>query len=68
VLVQPSLAAQLRARVPYPAAMAVLLQTSQGDMVIDLHTDLAPNACKNFIKLCKCVVSRYLGVCESCWR
>jgi hypothetical protein len=32
----------------------VLLQTSQGDMVIDLHTELAPVACKNFLKLCKC--------------
>ena len=37
--------------------MAVLLQTSQGDMVVDLLTDLAPTACKNFLKLCKCVLS-----------
>jgi peptidyl-prolyl cis-trans isomerase-like 4 len=36
--------------------MAVLLQTSQGDLVVDLYTDLAPNACKNFLKLCKCVL------------
>jgi peptidyl-prolyl cis-trans isomerase-like 4 len=35
--------------------MAVLLQTSQGDLVVDLHTGLAPLACKNFLKLCKCV-------------
>ena len=40
------------------AAMAVLLQTSQGDLVVDLYTDLAPNACKNFLKLCKCVLLR----------
>lgn len=33
----------------------VMLQTSQGDIIIDLHVDLAPNACKNFLKLCKCV-------------
>lgn len=33
--------------------MSVLLQTSKGDIVIDLFTDLAPLACKNFIKLCK---------------
>lgn len=32
----------------------VLLQTSQGDVVIDLHAELAPLACKNFLKLCKC--------------
>lgn len=33
--------------------MSVLLETSKGDIVIDLHTDLCPVACKNFIKLCK---------------
>src|SRR4051812_28934151 len=33
--------------------MSVLLETSVGDLVIDLHTDLAPKACKNFLKLCK---------------
>lgn len=32
-----------------------MLQTSQGDIIIDLHVDLAPNTCKNFLKLCKCV-------------
>ncbi|GJQ13467.1 hypothetical protein GpartN1_g5258.t1 [Galdieria partita] len=33
--------------------MSVLLQTSKGDIVIDLFTELAPLACKNFLKLCK---------------
>jgi peptidyl-prolyl cis-trans isomerase-like 4 len=33
--------------------MAVLLETSQGDMVIDLHHEDCPIACKNFLKLCK---------------
>ena len=35
-------------------AMAVLLETSKGDMVIDLHVDEAPKSAKNFLKLCKC--------------
>ena len=34
--------------------MAVLLETSKGDMVIDLHVDEAPKSAKNFLKLCKC--------------
>lgn len=33
--------------------MAVLIETSIGDLVIDLHTKESPNACKNFLKLCK---------------
>ena len=40
--------------------MAVLLETSQGDIVIDLHTELCPIACKNFIKLCK---TKYYNFC-----
>jgi peptidyl-prolyl cis-trans isomerase-like 4 len=32
---------------------AVLLETSIGDIVIDLKTDDAPKACLNFLKLCK---------------
>uniref|UniRef100_V5EZW5 Chloride channel protein n=1 Tax=Kalmanozyma brasiliensis (strain GHG001) TaxID=1365824 RepID=V5EZW5_KALBG len=32
--------------------MSVLLETSLGDIVIDLHTDLAPRSCTNFLKLC----------------
>eukprot|EP00967_Tisochrysis_lutea_P075599 scaffold101907_cov31-Tisochrysis_lutea.AAC.3 len=33
--------------------MSVLLETSLGDIVIDLHVQLAPNASRNFLKLCK---------------
>lgn len=33
--------------------MAVLLETSVGDLVIDLYVDDCPNTAKNFLKLCK---------------
>lgn len=33
--------------------MAVLLETSLGDLVIELSTTECPLACKNFLKLCK---------------
>ncbi|KAF3924324.1 Phosphatase [Orbilia brochopaga] len=33
--------------------MSVLLETSAGDIVIDLLTEDAPNTCLNFLKLCK---------------
>ena len=33
--------------------MSVLVETSFGDIVIDLHTKKCPNACFNFLKLCK---------------
>ena len=33
--------------------MSVLLETSKGDIVIDLHVDKCPVSCKNFLKLCK---------------
>ena len=33
--------------------MSVLLETSKGDIVIDLHCEDCPIACKNFLKLCK---------------
>lgn len=33
--------------------MSVLLETSKGDLVIDLHTDQAPVSSTNFLKLCK---------------
>lgn len=38
--------------------MAVLLETSKGDLVIDLFVDECPIASKNFLKLCKCVPCR----------
>lgn len=37
----------------YAATMSVLLETSLGDIVIDLLTDYAPKECENFLKLCK---------------
>ncbi|PHH78110.1 hypothetical protein CDD83_4048 [Cordyceps sp. RAO-2017] len=33
--------------------MSVLLETSVGDIVIDLLVDYAPKLCENFLKLCK---------------
>ncbi|KAE9620830.1 hypothetical protein Lal_00019697 [Lupinus albus] len=33
--------------------MSVLIVTSLGDLVVDLHTDKCPLTCKNFLKLCK---------------
>ncbi|KAI8319924.1 cyclophilin-like protein [Martensiomyces pterosporus] len=33
--------------------MSVLVETSIGDIVIDLHTRDAPRTCTNFLKLCK---------------
>ncbi|GAB4836636.1 cytochrome P450 monooxygenase 59 [Ancistrocladus abbreviatus] len=33
--------------------MSVMVVTSLGDIVIDLHTDRCPLTCKNFLKLCK---------------
>lgn len=33
--------------------MSVLLETSAGDVVIDLLVDYAPKLCENFLKLCK---------------
>jgi len=33
--------------------MSVLLETSVGDIVIDLYTERCPQASFNFIKLCK---------------
>ncbi|KAL3701252.1 hypothetical protein R1sor_019274 [Riccia sorocarpa] len=33
--------------------MAVQLETSLGEIVIDLHCNLCPLTCKNFLKLCK---------------
>ncbi|KAL2884994.1 Peptidyl-prolyl cis-trans isomerase-like 4 [Ceratocystis lukuohia] len=33
--------------------MSVLIETSAGDLVIDLLVDYAPKLCENFLKLCK---------------
>lgn len=33
--------------------MSVLLETSLGEIVIDLEVDRCPHTCDNFLKLCK---------------
>lgn len=33
--------------------MSVLIETSFGDIIIDLQTEKFPTACYNFLKLCK---------------
>eukprot|EP00126_Sphaerothecum_destruens_P004279 Sdes_comp18087_c0_seq1m7511 len=33
--------------------MSVLIETSVGDIIVDLYIDYAPIACRNFLKLCK---------------
>lgn len=33
--------------------MSVLLETSVGDLVIDLEVEACPKTCENFLKLCK---------------
>ena len=40
--------------------MAVLLETSKGDVVVDLYTEECPLASRNFLKLCKYVVAAEL--------
>lgn len=34
-------------------AMSLLLETSLGDIVIDLEVEACPKTCENFLKLCK---------------
>jgi cyclophilin family peptidyl-prolyl cis-trans isomerase len=38
--------------------MSVYIETSAGDIVVDLYVDECPMASKNFIKLCKYVFNR----------
>jgi peptidyl-prolyl cis-trans isomerase-like 4 len=33
--------------------MSVILETSLGDIVLDLYVEDCPKACTNFLKLCK---------------
>jgi hypothetical protein len=33
--------------------MSVMLETSLGELVIDLEVDKCPKTCENFLKLCK---------------
>jgi peptidyl-prolyl cis-trans isomerase-like 4 len=46
---------------PQKEAMAVLLETSLGDVVIDVYVEEAPVAAKNFLKLIK---TKYYNQCE----
>uniref|UniRef100_A0A914IC88 Peptidyl-prolyl cis-trans isomerase n=1 Tax=Globodera rostochiensis TaxID=31243 RepID=A0A914IC88_GLORO len=41
--------------------MAVLIETTLGDLVIDLFVEERPNMCKNFLKLCK---TKYYNLCQ----
>ncbi|RFU33335.1 hypothetical protein B7463_g2977, partial [Scytalidium lignicola] len=43
--------------------MSVLLETSAGDIVIDLLVDYAPKLCENFLKLCKIKYYNFSPVC-----
>jgi hypothetical protein len=36
-----------------PPDMSVLIETSLGDLVVDLEIDSCPRVCENFLKLCK---------------
>ncbi|TKY68586.1 Peptidyl-prolyl cis-trans isomerase CYP59 [Spatholobus suberectus] len=40
--------------------MSVLIVTSLGDLVVDLHTNKCPLTCKNFLKLCR---TKYYNGC-----
>ena len=40
----------------------MLLETSRGDLVIDLFTEQCPKACLNFLKLCKYVTLEHTGL------
>ncbi|KAI9660741.1 MAG: Peptidyl-prolyl cis-trans isomerase cyp6 [Alyxoria varia] len=42
--------------------MSVLLETSLGDITIDLLVEYAPNSCENFIKLCKSKYYNYAPI------
>ncbi|KAK8204390.1 Peptidyl-prolyl cis-trans isomerase-like 4 [Zalaria obscura] len=42
--------------------MSCLLETSAGDITIDLYVDEAPKACENFLKLCKIKYYNYSPV------
>lgn len=40
--------------------MSVLLETSLGDLVVDLEVEECPRSCENFLKLCKAYKYNYL--------
>jgi len=35
------------------SSMSVMLETSLGDIIIDLEVERCPKTCENFLKLCK---------------
>ncbi|CAJ0928920.1 unnamed protein product, partial [Mesorhabditis belari] len=41
--------------------MAVLIETSLGDLIVDLFVKERPNCCRNFLKLCK---MKYYNLCQ----
>ena len=43
--------------------MAVMLETSRGDLVVDLFTEDCPQTTKNFLKLCKYVAAEQDNFC-----
>lgn len=40
----------------FPLGMAVLIETTYGDLTIDLYPEEAPLASKNFLKLCTSLI------------
>jgi cyclophilin family peptidyl-prolyl cis-trans isomerase len=47
--------------------MSVYLETTKGDIVIDLFVEDCPRACTNFLKLCKCdpyLAGAHLSACN----
>lgn len=41
--------------------MSVLIETTLGDIVVDLFIKERPNCCRNFLKLCKI---KYYNLCQ----
>jgi hypothetical protein len=46
-------ASSLRASETPSPDMSVMLETSLGELVIDLEVDKCPKTCENFLKLCR---------------
>lgn len=44
--------------------MAVMLETSRGDLVVDLFIEECPITSKNFLKLCKCAPTPQMSAQE----
>ena len=48
--------------------MSVLLETSLGDIVIDLEVEACPKTCENFLKLCKVYYYNLHAFFNGTWR